>query len=155
VALRAQSRPTDPLLTDDERNAIASDLMDLMGLARKNYPAGVRWVAVRHGLSKGGVAHIHIAATLARQDGQLPSLHNDFLHARRACLEVEQRYGLTVTAPADRTASARPGGSARAFRAARSGRRAPRITLRRCVQDAAAGAHSKADFLIRLRDTAR
>jgi hypothetical protein len=145
--------PADPLLTDDEWNAIATDFMDLMGLAPKDDPAGVRWVAVRHGLSKGGIDHIHIAATLARQDGQLPSLHNDFLRARRACLEIEQRHGLTVTAPADRTARARPT-RAETERAARNGRsEPPRTTLCRCVQNAAAGAHSEADFFTRIRDT--
>jgi hypothetical protein len=145
--------PTDPLLTDDEWNAIATDFMDLMGLARKDDPAGVRWVAVRHGLSKGGIDHIHIAATLTRQDGQLPNLHNDFLRARRACLEIERRYRLSVTAPADRTASARPT-RAETERAARNARtESPRITLRRRVQDAAAGAQSEADFFTRLRDS--
>jgi hypothetical protein len=144
--------PADPLLTDDEWNAIATDFMDLMGLARKDDPAGVRWVAVRHGLSSGGIDHIHIAATLARQDGQLPSLHNDFLRARRACLEIEQRHGLTVTAPADRTARARPT-RAETERAARTERtEPPRITLCRCVQ-AAAVANSEADFFARVRGT--
>jgi hypothetical protein len=145
--------PADPLLTDDEWNAIATDFMDLMGLASKDDPAGVRWVAVRHGLSKGGIDHIHIAATLARQDGQLPSLHNDFLRARRACLEIERRHGLTVTAPADRTARARPT-RAETERAARNDRAEPsRITLRRCVQAAAAVAQGEADFFARIRDT--
>ncbi|HXL92917.1 MAG TPA: hypothetical protein VN969_28650 [Streptosporangiaceae bacterium] len=143
--------PADPLLTDDEWNAIATDFMDLMGLARKDDPAGVRWVAVRHGLSRGGIDHIHIAATLARQDGQLPSLHNDFLRARRACLEIEQRHGLTVTAPADRTARARPT-RAETERAARNEQtEPPRIMLCRCVQAAAAVAHSEADFFTRIR----
>jgi hypothetical protein len=144
--------PDDPLLTDAQWNEIATDFMHRMGLAGRDDPAGVRWVAVRHGLSKGGVDHIHIAATLARQDGKLPSLHNDFLRARQACLAIEQQFGLHVTAPADRTAAVRPT-RAETERSARTGRtEAPRVTLRRYVQEAAATAPSEADFFAQLKD---
>jgi hypothetical protein len=143
--------PADRLLSDTEWNAIATEFMDQMGLACRDDPAGVRWVAVRHGLSKGGIDHIHIAATLARQDGQLPNVHNDFLRARRACLTIEEQFGLTATAPADRTAAVRPT-RAENERSARTGRAEPeRITLRRLVQEAAAVAASEADFFTGLR----
>ena len=144
--------PADRLLSDAEWNAIAAEFMDLMGLARRDDPAGVRWVAVRHGLSKGGIDHVHIAATLARQDGRLPDVHNDFVRARRACQAIEQQSGLTATAPADRTAAARPT-RAEHERAARTGQREPpRIVLRRLVQEAAAVAVNEEDFFARLRE---
>lgn len=144
--------PADRLLSDSEWNAIATDFMYDMGLAREDDPAGVRWVAVRHGLSKGGIDHVHIAATLARQDGGLPSVHNDFVRARRACQAIEQKYGLTVTAPADHTATPRPT-RAETEQAARKGRtEPPRIMLRRLVQEAAAAAASETDFFTWLRD---
>jgi hypothetical protein len=60
--------PTDRLLTDTEWTTLATGFMHRMGLAPRDDPYGIRWVAVRHGLSKGGIDHIHIAATLARQD---------------------------------------------------------------------------------------
>ena len=144
--------PADRLLSDGEWNAIATEFTHQMGLARRDDPAGVRWVAVRHGLSKGGIDHVHIAATLARQDGKLPSVHNDFVRARRACQAIERQFGLTVTAPADRTAAVRPS-RAEAERSARIGwAEPPRIALRRMVQEAAAVAVSEADFFTRLRD---
>ncbi len=34
-------------------------------------------------------------ATLARQDGRRPKVWNDFYRVREACLEAEQRFGLT------------------------------------------------------------
>jgi hypothetical protein len=143
--------PGDRLLSDAEWNAIAVEFMHRMGLARRDNPAGVRWVAVRHGLSAGGIDHIHIAVTLARQDGGLPSIHNDFLRARQACLAIEQQFGLRVTAPADRTAAVQPT-RAESERTQRNGRaEPPRITVRRHVQEATAMAGSEADFFGRLR----
>jgi hypothetical protein len=123
-----------------------------MGLAPRDDPYGVRWVAVRHGLSVGGIDHIHIAATLARQDGTLPRIHNDFLRARTACQSIEQQFGLTTTAPADRTAAVRPT-RAEAEQARRRAGKEPRmVTLRRLVQEAAAAAVGEQDFFARLRD---
>jgi len=144
--------PTDRPLSDAEWNAIGTEFMHQMGLARRDDPAGVRWVTVRHGLSTGGIDHIHIVATLARQDGRVPNVHNDFLRARQASRAVERQFGLTITAPADRTAAVRPT-RAETERSARTGGAEPeRITLRRLVQDAAAVAASEADFFARLRD---
>ena len=140
----------DKPLSDEQWNQIADEFMHRMGLARRDDAAGVRWVAVRHGLSKGGIDHIHIAATLARQDGGLPSIHNDFLKARKACLAIEEQFGLRVTAPADRTAAPRPS-RAEDEQAVRNGQsEPPRITLRRLVQEAAAAALSEEDFFARL-----
>jgi hypothetical protein len=141
----------DTLMSDEQWNRIAADFMDLMGLAPRDDPAAVRWVAVRHGLSNGGIDHIHIAVTLARQDGAFPSIHNDYLRARRACREIERRYGLTVTAPADRTAEVRPS-RAETERSVRAGSpEPPRITLRQRTRDAAATALNEDDFFTRLR----
>ena len=106
---------------------------------------GVRWVAVRHAED-----HIHVVATLARQDGRRPRVWNDFYRVREACREAEQRFGLTVTAPADRTAARRPS-RAEAEQAARRGwAEVPRTRLRREVCTAAAGAGSEQEFFDRL-----
>jgi hypothetical protein len=105
----------------------------------------VRWVAVRHGDD-----HIHIVAMLARQDGGKPSLSWERVKVRAACLAAEQRYGLRSTAPADRTAARRPT-RAEDEKAARRGLdEAPRVTLRRQVATAAAGAGSEEEFFARL-----
>lgn len=144
--------PSDRPLSDEDWNGIATEFMHQTGLARRDEPGGVRWVAVRHGLSKGGIDHVHIAVTLARQDGRLPTVHNDFIRARRACLAIEQQFRLTATAPADRTASVRPT-RAETERAARTEQSvAPRIELRCLVQEAAALAGSETDFFARLAE---
>lgn len=78
-------------------------VVDRVGLAPDGDLGAVRWVAVRHAAD-----HVHIVATLARQDGGRPDVWNDGYRVRDACRAVEQRYGLRRTAPADRTA-ARPG----------------------------------------------
>jgi hypothetical protein len=144
--------PADPLMPDEQWKVIAAEFMDAMGLAKRDDPAGVRWVAVRHGLSSGGIDHVHLVVTLARQDGGIPSVHNDFLRARRACRQLEERHRLTVTAPADRTAAPRPS-RAETERSTRTGTpEPPRITLRGLAQEAAAAALSEDDFFARLRD---
>ncbi|MGH3157190.1 MAG: relaxase/mobilization nuclease domain-containing protein [Streptosporangiaceae bacterium] len=142
--------PADRLLSDNEWQNIADDFMHRMGLARRADESGVRWVTVRHGLSAGGIDHVHIVATLARQDGRRPWLRDDYLRAREACLAIEQQYGLQSTAPADRTAAQRPT-RAENERAQRHGRNeAPRITLRRHVQEAAAAGACEQEFFTRL-----
>jgi hypothetical protein len=145
--------PEDHLLSDGQWNAIAAEFMHQMGLAPRDDPMGVRWIAVRHGLSKDGIDHVHIVAALARQDGQPPSIHRDFVRARKACLAIEKQFGLRPTAAADCTAVPRPS-RAEQEQAARNGRtEPPRITLRRIVQDAAAVAVSENDFLARIRES--
>ena len=106
---------------------------------------GVRWVAVRHAAD-----HIHLVATLARQDGTRPRIWNDYFRVREACHDAERRFGLRSTAPADRTAARRPT-RAETEQAARRGWAEPaRVTLRREVCTAAAGAGTEADFFAHL-----
>jgi hypothetical protein len=145
--------PDDPLLSDEQWNHIAEEFMDQMGLAPRDDPDGVRWAAVRHGLSKDGIDHVHIVATLARQDGRAPNVYRDFVRARKACQAIEKRFGLRATAAADATAVPRPT-RAEHEQAQRNRRSEPdRVTLRRIVQDAAATAVSEQDFFARIRDS--
>ena len=58
------------------------------GLAPAGDDAGVRWVAVRHAAD-----HVHLVATLARQDGTRPKVWNDFYRVREACLERSSGSG--------------------------------------------------------------
>jgi len=105
----------------------------------------VRWVAVRHGGD-----HIHIVAMLARQDGAKPRLSNERYRVRDACRAAEELYGLRCTAPGDRTAARRPT-RAENEKAQRHRRpESPRITLKRVVSTAAAGASSEQEFFTRL-----
>ena len=142
-AIRAA--PEDRMLSDAEWALVAARVMHRTGLAPDGDDLGVRWVAVRHAAN-----HIHIVATLARQDGTRAKTWNDYYRVREACQEAERRFGLRSTAPADRTAARRPT-RAEAEQAARRGWAEPaRETLRREVCAAAAGAGSEQEFFARL-----
>jgi hypothetical protein len=145
----------DRLLTDAEWADIAAEYLHQLGFARRDDDHGVRWIAVRHADD-----HIHILATLARQDGKRIHPHNDYYTVRRASHAIEARYGLASTAPAGRTAAKRPTRAEtekltrlQAERAA-EGRPVPRLTdreqLRRHVRAAAAGSRTTAEFFTRL-----
>lgn len=97
-AIRAA--PGIPLLSDAEWAQVAAQVMHRTGLAPAGDDLGVRWVAVRHAAD-----HIHLVATLARQDGTRPRIWNDYYRVREACHDAERRFGLRSTAPADRTAA--------------------------------------------------
>jgi len=141
-----RAAPSDKMLSDDEWARIACDVMDRTGLSPYGQEDNaVRWVAVRHGDD-----HIHIVAMLARQDGRRPRLNYDYYRVRDACLAAEERYGLRLTAPGDRTAGCCPA-RAESEKAARRGlEEAPRVTLRRHVSRAAAAAGSEGEFFARL-----
>jgi len=136
----------DRVLTDAEWADVAADLMHRTGIGPRGDEGGCRWIAVRHDEES-----IHVVAVLARQDGAAARIPNDYRRVRETCLAAEQRYGLTVTAPADRTA-ARDTTRAEVERAARTGHVLPaRDWLREQVQHAAAGAREPGEFLERLR----
>jgi len=120
--------------------------MDRTGLAPEDDYCAVRWLAVRHAPD-----HIHIVATLARQDGGRPKIWNDFYRVREACRAAEERFGLQETAPADRTAARRPNRAESELAARRGGREAPRVTLRREV--CAAGREPAGCRLLRVAGT--
>jgi len=141
-----RTAPADRVLTDGEWAEVAVDLMHRTGIAPRGDDGGCRWVAVRH-----DEVSIHVVAVLARQDGARAHPANDWHQVRAACLAAEARYGLQVTAPADKTA-ARHTTRAETEKASRSGQVMPaRDWLRGQVQYAAAGAREPAAFLDRLR----
>ena len=142
-----RAAPEDRMLSDAEWAQVAAGIMHRTGLAPEGDDLGVRWVAVRHAAD-----HIHIVATLARQDGSRPRIWNDFYRVREACQEAEQPV---------RAALHRPGGSHRRPAATRAeteqaARRGwgepPRVTLRREVCTAAAGASTEQEFFARLAE---
>jgi hypothetical protein len=141
-----RAAPGDRTLSDDEWAQVACEVMDRVGLAPYGQEdEAVRWVAVRHAAD-----HIHIVAMLARQDGTRPKLWNDYYQVGKACRAAEDRFGLRATAPRDRTAARRPT-RAESEKARRHGlREPPRVTLRRPVATAAAGASSEQQFFARL-----
>ncbi|MFG2014693.1 relaxase/mobilization nuclease domain-containing protein [Actinomadura geliboluensis] len=142
-----RTAPTDRLLTDEEWADVAEELMHQTGIAPRGDVEACRWIAVRHADD-----HIHVVATLTREDGHRPNITRDYLKARTACQVVEQRYGLCRTAPADRTAAPRPS-RAELERAQRAGlQEPPRVVLRRHVAAAAAASGSEEAFFAGLRE---
>ncbi len=136
-----RAAPEDRLLSDAEWAQVAAAVMDRTGLAPGGDDRAVRWVAVRHAPD-----HVHLVATLARQDRIRPKVWNDFFRVREACQDVERQFGLRATAPADRTA-ARRATRAESEQASRRGWAEPaRVTLRREVCTAAAGASTEEEF---------
>jgi len=148
--------PVDRTLSDAEWADIAQEYMHRIGLARRDDDVGVRWVAIRHAED-----HVHVVATLARQDGRRPRLDNDRYRSREASQVVEGKYGLVATAANGRAAApATTRAEVRKHRVTCSrrvgeGRPAPaapdREVLRRQVRTAAAGASGQGEFFARLR----
>jgi hypothetical protein len=116
----------------------------------------VRWVAVRHADN-----HVHVVATLARQDGKRVWPRNDFYRSREASRTVEERYGLRQTSSADRTGPREITRAEQRRHLAEEVRRREkgvppsagpdRDVLRRRVRVAAAGATDLPGFFARLR----
>ena len=124
----------DRTLSDAQWADIAQEHMDRIGLARREDELGVRWVAVRHAKD-----HVHVVATLARQDGRRPRLSNDHYGSIEASRFVEHKYGLVAMAATGRTGAAKPTrGEQRKYRDTRwrcegEGRRRRRPTGSCCV----------------------
>ena len=133
----------DRVLSDGEWASIARTLLHDAGIAEDGDRGGPRWVAVRHADD-----HIHIAVVLVRQDDfrRIWPRH-DYARLRVAAREIERRYGLTVTAPADGTA-ARASSRAELEKAARRGAVPARVELRRAVRRAAIAAHDVDSFVL-------
>jgi hypothetical protein len=117
-----------------------------VGIAPHGDPDAVRWVAIRHAED-----HIHIVATLVRQDGDTVWAWNERLKAQAAARDLEERYGLYRVGPVDRTSHRRPG-AAEQNKTERQGRpEVPRDRLRRDVRAAAAAAVNESAFFTGLR----
>ena len=141
-----RAAPDDRNLSDDEWAQVACEIMHRTGLAPyEQEDDAVRWIAVRHAPD-----HIHLVAMLARQDGTRPQTWNDYYRVGEACRAAEQRFGLHRTAPPDRTAARRPTRPESEKARRRGLPEVPRITLRRAVSTAAAGAASEQEFFARL-----
>lgn len=115
----------DGQLTDDQWREVAEEIVSAAGLGEEGAQAGVRWVAVRHGTSANGNDHIHIAATLAAEDGsrRIHPRSHDFKAIGAACRELEMRMGLRHrTRPRDSSAARVRSGRAEDRRAQQAGR---------------------------------
>jgi len=147
VSLRA-----DEGVQDDELwSKIAHDFMDEMGFSGSDGKPPCRWVAIRHGLSKAGNDHVHIAVSMIREDGTRWSSHNDRIRAQKAARALEKKHGL---ARIDGVRAER-GYHPKEMEIARAQGlpELPRDTLQRKVRAAAVASDSEAEFVRRLRGT--
>jgi len=90
----------DRALSDAESGQVAADVMH-----RTGWPPPARTVAVRGSRSGTMRCRSTWSRCSPRRTAARVRLWNDFLRLREGCLAAERRYGLTVTAPADRTAA--------------------------------------------------
>jgi hypothetical protein len=144
--MSVRNAPEDPTLPDGHWADIARRIVAATGIDPGD-GAGCRWAAVRHADD-----HIHIIATVVREDGYRPDLHNDASRAQAEARLLEVAYGLRQLTTGDKTAAKRPT-SAELHKAKRTGReRTAREELREAVRRAAAGTDSEQEFFTRLGD---
>ncbi|MGW3848973.1 relaxase/mobilization nuclease domain-containing protein [Streptomyces fagopyri] len=142
-----RTAPGDRHLTDTEWAEVARRIVHATGIAEEGDDKACRWIAVRHADD-----HIHLVATLVREDGRRPRRHQDGIRAQAECREIEKEFGLQILNGGDRTAAQRPT-SAERSKAQRFGRtETPRETLRESVRHALAGAASEEEFFHRLAE---
>ncbi|MFE3900120.1 relaxase/mobilization nuclease domain-containing protein [Streptomyces sp. NPDC059153] len=143
--LSVRAAPDDPVLSDEQWGEIARRMVAATGIAPANDDSGCRWAAVRHADD-----HIHIIATLVREDGRKPRLNNDAKRSQTEARLIEAEYGLKQLNTGDGTAAQRPT-SAERHKAQRQGReRTAREELRETVRRAVTGARSEEEFFGRL-----
>ncbi|WP_371791844.1 mobilization protein [Streptomyces sp. NBC_01471] len=143
-----RAAPEDPILTDAQWGGIARRIVAAAGIASEGDEEACRWVAVRHADD-----HVHIAATLVRQDGRRPKRDHDIRSVQKEARQVEVDYGLRRLRAGDGTAAKRPS-SKEHFKAKRLGQDAPaREVLRRRVRRAVAAASTEAEFVALLEAT--
>lgn len=150
LSLRAE----EGTLTDEKWAEIAQDFMDEMGFTEASEKSPARWVAIRHGVSKNGNDHIHIAASRVREDGTKVSIHLDQVRAQRTSRMLEAKHGLQLLEsemPERATRGVRAG-----EREASERRGAPepaRVSLARVVRGCATASIDEAEFVRRLRQS--
>ncbi|GAA4512467.1 hypothetical protein GCM10023159_17960 [Brevibacterium yomogidense] len=145
------SADADEALTDAAWKMLAEQFVERMGFIDPDGAKSSRWVAVRHGLSKNGNDHIHVAVQMVTEDGSRAREHNDRSRAQKVCRQLEREFGLAITEGAAMKQTLPHEKSWERERKQRE--RAPfleRKELRRRVRAAAAGATSEAEFVQRV-----
>jgi Relaxase/Mobilisation nuclease domain len=140
----------DGQLSDERWRQVAQRFADKLG-----FDDQVHWVAINHGLTTNGNDHIHLVTNLIRDDtGRAHKLSYDRMRRREACIELEEEFGLTATAPAGQGLAGSL--SRREVEAVRAGAVASVSELNQhrvatIVRAVATGARSEPEFVERLR----
>lgn len=138
-------------LSDEKWAEIAHDFMDEMGFTESSGKAPSAWVAVRHGHSKAGNDHVHIATSMVREDGTKWSSHNDFRKSQQTCRALESKYGLERISSVYVSRGIKPG--EREASARRGYAEPERHSLARNVRACATASQNEAEFVRRMRRT--
>lgn len=145
--------PGERVISDEEWSTITSEFMDEMGFTEQSGRAPARWVAIHHGTSAGGNDHVHIAASMVREDGtKWEGRYGDFKAAQKACRMMEARHGLVGVAGPEAGLSPRGEKPAERAQADRAGMAnvAPDELAHR-VRAAATASTSEAEWIRRVR----
>ena len=136
-------------LTDEQWGAIATDFMTEMDFTEDGGKAPARWVAVRHGLSKNGNDHIHIVASMVRDDGTKWNSWKSKYKSQQIARALEKKYGLTELGTLHAERGYTPAEQAKATR--QGSPEVERHSLGRTVRTCAAAATDEAEFVRRAR----
>ncbi len=142
-----RAAPDDRQLTDDEWAGIARRIVAAAGIAPEGDAKASRWVAVRHAPD-----HIHIAATLVREDGRTARRNFDKRAVQAEARAIEKDLGLRELHPGDGTAAKRATSAERRKAERRGLERPARDQLRDDVRRALAGASTEEEFFRRLTE---
>lgn len=149
LSLRAE----EGQLTDEQWGRIATDFVDRMGFAGDSSgKADCQWIAVRHGLSKNGNDHIHIAVSAVRADGTKAHIAWDKKLSQKVSRQLEKEYGLELLHAPERELNERgvqPGAREAAQR--RGAVEVDAHRLERAVRSSASAATDEAEFVRRMR----
>jgi hypothetical protein len=82
-------------LPAEQWEQVTRKFADRMGFTEESGHAPARWVAIHHGEGKGGHDHVHIAASMVREDGtRWEGRFNDWPRSQQVCRDLEAEYGL-------------------------------------------------------------
>jgi hypothetical protein len=136
-------------LTDQQWGDIANDYVTAMGFTGDGGKAPARWAAVRHGVSKNGNDHIHIVASMVRDDGTKWNDWKSKYKSQQVSRELEKKYGLNELGSVRAERGVKP---AELEKARRQGNPEPeRHTVARTVRVCATASVTEAEFVRRAR----
>lgn len=139
-------------LTDEKWAAIAHDYIDRMGFGAIDDAPSVRWAAIRHGLSKNGNDHIHLAVSIVRTNGAKVDLGYSHRRSQIVAGELEREHGLRVLETRDMGVGSRGVKPAEQARTVRDGLpETERERLERVVRAAAAASRNDLTFVDAVR----
>ncbi|MDN6428730.1 MAG: relaxase/mobilization nuclease domain-containing protein [Propionibacterium sp.] len=148
--------PSEDGVSEEKWGSIAHDFMVGMGMVSEDPQESVQWVAIDHGVNKGGSHHIHIAATRTRLNGKgvfFPrASRGDFGLSQKVCAELEETHDLQRTYNQEASQVRRGYSRAELEQAKRLGTpETVRDVLEGKVRACASAAHSEGEWVRSLR----